>query len=502
MLFIEYKRYSMKRIGEAMDYKQIPILKALRAYSEEQLKYFHVPGHKGGNAFKKVGLQDFDIGLLNLDVTEVPGIDNLHCPENAIMEAQELAAKAFGAEHTFFLVNGTTAGIYSMIMAATNPGDKIIIPRNCHKSVTGAVILGKLHPIYISPEVDDKLSVASGISPDMVEKAVIDNPAAKAIVITNPTYYGVCTDLVTIAQIAHKHNMLLLVDEAHGAHFGFSKKLPKSALQCGADMVAQSTHKTLPSMTQSSMLHVKSSRIDINKLKLFLQLTQTTSPSHILLASLDAARFIMQQKGEELLENIINACECLRGEISGTKGLYCLGNKDVGRSGIYDIDPTRITVNFRDMGINGIMAEQQLRSKFKLQVEMSDLYNIVAVCTVGDDASAIKKLSEALKAIAVNAKAKEGKDLENTPNVYSRIPQMKLLPGEAVYEQSEDILLSKSVGRICKEMIIPYPPGIPIIMPGEVITKEILEYASECLNKGIKINGTKDVSLKYICVIK
>lgn len=485
-----------------MDYRDLPILKALRDYSEEQVEYFHMPGHKGGNAFKKAGFQDFDIELLSLDVTEVPGIDNLHCPESAIMTAQELAAKAFGAEHTFFLVNGTTAGIYSMIMAATTPGDKIIVPRNCHRSVTGALILGKLQPIYISPDVDDKLGIASGISLDTIQRAVIDNPDAKAIVITNPTFYGVCSDLESIASIAHKHNMLLLVDEAHGAHFGFNKRLPKSALQCGADMVAQSTHKTLPSMTQSSMLHVKSERVDIDKLKLFLQLTQTTSPSHILLASLDAARHIMQQKGEELFESVIDSCERLRGELDSVKGLYCLSNKDVGRSAIYDVDPTRITVNFKDLGISGTMAEQQLRSKFKLQVEMSDLYNIVAICTVGDKPYSIKKLAEALRAIADNAEVKKSQELRYISNVYSKIPEMRLFPWEAVYSQSEDILISKSVGRICGELIIPYPPGIPIIMPGEVITKEVLDFASECVHMGIKINGAKDASLKHICVIK
>lgn len=485
-----------------MDYRDLPILKALRDYSEEQVEYFHMPGHKGGNAFKKAGFQDFDIELLSLDVTEVPGIDNLHCPESAIMTAQELAAKAFGAEHTFFLVNGTTAGIYSMIMAATTPGDKIIVPRNCHRSVTGALILGKLQPIYISPDVDDKLGIASGISLDTIQRAVIDNPDAKAIVITNPTFYGVCSDLESIASIAHKHNMLLLVDEAHGAHFGFNKRLPKSALQCGADMVAQSTHKTLPSMTQSSMLHVKSERVDIDKLKLFLQLTQTTSPSHILLASLDAARHIMQQKGEELFESVIDSCERLRGELDSVKGLYCLSNKDVGRSAIYDVDPTRITVNFKDLGISGTIAEQQLRSKFKLQVEMSDLYNIVAICTVGDKPYSIKKLAEALRAIADNAEVKKSQELRYISNVYSKIPEMRLFPWEAVYSQSEDILISKSVGRICGELIIPYPPGIPIIMPGEVITKEVLDFASECVHMGIKINGAKDASLKYIRVIK
>lgn len=487
-----------------MNYKEIPILKALKQYADEQLQYFHMPGHKGGNIYKKVGLQDFDIELLALDVTEVPGVDNLHCPESSIKEAQELAADAFGAAHTFFLVNGTTGGIYSMIMAATNPGDKIIIPRNCHRSVIGAIILGRLHPIYISPVIDEKLEIASGISTDAVSKSIMDNPDAKAVVITNPTFYGVCSDLEAIATIVHKHNMLLLVDEAHGAHFGFNKRLPRTALQCGADMVAQSTHKTLPSMTQSSMLHVRSGRVDIDKLKLFLQLTQTTSPSHILLASLDAARYIMQQKGEELLDSVIGWCDELRSELKSVDGIYCLSRQDIGRNGIYDLDSTRLAINLKGLNISGIAVDQLLRSKFKLQVEMADLNNIVAICSVGDEEASIKKLAEVLKSIAADAKDIKSIEpsLSHARHIFGEIPKMELSPWEAVYQQREDILLSQSVGRICGEMIVPYPPGIPIVMPGEVITKEILNYASECLHKGIKINGTKDSSLKHINVLK
>ncbi|MDF2520668.1 MAG: aminotransferase class I/II-fold pyridoxal phosphate-dependent enzyme [Clostridia bacterium] len=484
-----------------MDYKDIPILKALKDYAEEGLSYFHMPGHKGGNVFKKTGLTEFDIELLRMDVTEVPGIDNLHCPEGAIETAQERAAKAFGAEHTFFLVNGTTGGIYSMIMAATKPGDKVIIPRNCHRAVTGAVILGKLHPVYISPEFDVRLEIASGISTEAVLKAVQQNPDAKAVVVTNPTYYGVCSDLEKLAEIAHSHNMLLLVDEAHGAHFAFNKRLPKSALECGADMVAQSTHKTLTSMTQSSMLHVRSERVDIDKLKLFLQLTQTTSPSHILLASLDTARYIMQEKGEKLLDDVIDWCDSFRKEMEAVKGIHCLGSKDIGRDGIYDFDRTRLTVNLSELNISGTEADKLLRSKFKLQVEMADLNNIVAICSVGDTESDIEKLAQALKHIASDAPEKH-KTSGYKPKIYSKIPKMELMPWEAVYRQSEDVPLMQSVGCISGEMIIPYPPGIPIVMPGEVITREILDYALDCLYNGIKINGVKDAGLKFIQVLK
>ena len=485
-----------------MNYKEIPILKSLMDYSKENVAYFHMPGHKGGNVFKKIGFEGFNIDLLSIDVTEIPGIDNLHCPEAAIKDAQDLASEVFGAEHTFFLVNGTTSGIYSMILAATNPGDKIIIPRNCHKSVTGAVIFGRLQPIYINPELDYKFNIASGISPAVVQKAIQEHPDAKAVVITNPTFYGVCSDLEQIAKIAHENDMLLLVDEAHGAHFGFHSELPNTALQCGVDMVAQSTHKTLPAMTQSSMLHVKSKSVDLDKLKLFLQLTQSTSPSHILLASLDSARYIMQQKGEELLNDVIYWCNWLRNEISDIEQIYCLSKADVGKYGIFDIDATRITVNFEKLGLNGTKVDGLLRSKFKLQIEMADLYNIVAICTIGDSTDNIKRLAESIKTIAQEHEDCKGHTERQEIKAFKNITNMELLPWEAVYYPKEDVPIERCLGRICGEMIIPYPPGIPIIVPGEVISKDIIDYALECRSKGIKINGTKDASLKYITVIK
>lgn len=484
-----------------MDYKDIPILKALKDYSKEDIAYFHMPGHKGGNVFKKVGFESFDIDLLSMDVTEVSGIDNLHCPETSIKEAQELAAQAFGADLTFFLVNGTTGGIYSMILASTNPGDKIIIPRNCHKSVIGAVILGRLQPIYINPELDTILNIASGISPTAVQKAIEAHPDAKAVVITSPTFYGVCTDLEKISRIVHENNMMLLVDEAHGAHFGFHSTLPKTALQCGADIVAQSTHKTLPAMTQSSMLHVKSDRVDIDRLKFFLQLTQSTSPSHLLLASLDTARYIMEQKGEELLKDVVDQCNCLRDEINGDSNLYCLSKADIGRDGIFDIDSTRITVNFNKLGLCGTAADEILRSKFKLQVEMSDLYNIVAICTVGDTVESIKRLSEAIKTISKEHRNGSTQIDGHSLGAIDK-PKMMLMPWEALYQTKEDVSIDDCIGRVCGEMIVPYPPGIPIIMPGEVINKDVIDYALECHHKGIKINGIKDASLKYISVIR
>lgn len=483
-----------------MNLDSIPILKSLIEYKDEGAVPFHMPGHKRGNIYRKTGMELLMSDLLAMDTTEVPGIDNLHCPEHAVMSAQGLAAEAFGADFSFFLVNGTTSGIYSMIMAAADPGEKIIIQRNCHRSVYGAVILGRLVPVYLNPEVDEELDIAMGIKPEALESIVEKHRDAKAVVITNPTYYGICSDLKKIEGIVHERGMVLLVDEAHGSHFCFNERLPVSALEAGADMTAQSIHKTLPGMTQSSMLHVKSDRVNIEKLKLFLQLTQTTSPSHLLLASLDAARYIMQEKGHELLDDVIDWSNWARREINKIPGLYCLGPDKVGKYGISEFDPTRITVNFRAAGISGTKAEVILRKDFKIQVEMSDLYNIVAITTIGNCKADYERLVEALKSIASYAESvKEG---TKEAAAFLKTPELSLMPWEAIYCGKEQVEASKAIGRICGEMIIPYPPGIPVLMPGEQITREAYEYLRHCVQQGIKINGASDAKLEKICVIK
>ena len=483
-----------------MNTDYIPILESLIEYRDEANVSFHMPGHKSGSIYKKLGADHLSGDLLAMDTTEVPGIDNLHSPEGAILSAQKLAAEAFGADCTFFLVNGTTSGIYSMIMAAVNPGDKIIIPRNCHRSVYGAVILGRLIPIFIDPEMDEELGIAMGIKPETVEYALEKHRDAKAVVITYPTYYGACSDLKRIAEIVHERDVMLLVDEAHGSHFGFNERLPMKALEAGADMTAQSIHKTLPAMTQSSMLHVKYGRVDIERLKLFLQLTQTTSPSHILLASLDSARYIMQEKGQKLLEDIIDWSNWARSEINSIPGLYCLSAERIGRHGVADLDPTRLTVNFGTAGISGTKAEAILRNDFKIQVEMSDLYNIVLIATIGNSRADFERLVNALGEIAVTKGSR--KTAVKTTTVFQKYPELCIMPWEAVYCEKEQVNAKDSVGRICGEMIIPYPPGIPVLMHGERITKEAYDYLKLCIKQGIKITGASDVKLEQICVIK
>ncbi len=477
-----------------------PILNALRKYKDSNAVPFHVPGHKRGNVFTKLNIKFED--LIALDTTEVEGIDNLHAPETCIKEAEELASKAFGADHTFFLVNGTTCGIYAMILGVTEPGDSIIIPRNCHKSVMSAIILGKLKPIYIIPEIDDILNISCAITPEQVEIALKQNPQAKAVVITNPTYYGTCSDIKSIADIVHNYGRLLLVDEAHGAHFAFHEKLPISALKAGADIVAQSTHKTLASLTGSSMCHVKSSKVDIDKLRFFLQLMQTTSPSHIMLASLDIARYIMESSGQELLNDIIEMCNTTRLEINKMHGLYCMSKDRIGTHGIHQMDPTRMVINFNELGISGTQADKWLREKHNIQVELSDAQNSVAVSTIGDQWEYFERLIEALKELSDfyrdSTKNQQKSKVHLKPN---DIPEMALLPHEAIYKNTEVAELKGSIGKVCGEMITPYPPGIPIIMPGEIINEEILKIINTCSINNIKINGISNNTMKTIRVV-
>ena len=486
-----------------MDYEKVPILKSIMEYKESGSVPLHMPGHKRGSVYEKLGFDFLGNHFLEYDTTEVLGIDNLHCPESAIAQAQSLAAKAFGADHSFFLVNGTTSGIYSMIMAATTPGDEIIIPRNCHRSVLGAVILGRLRPIYVNPVLDEQLGVAAGICPDTIKAALDKHPRAAAVVITNPTFYGVCSDLKSIADLVHQRGKLLLVDEAHGAHFGFNAKLPQTALQAGADMTSQSIHKTLPAMTQSSMLHVKGDRVNIEKLKLFLQLTQTTSPSHILLASLDAARYVMETHGEQLLEDVIKWSQWARNEINKLPGFYCFGEDKLGKHSVADYDPTRLVINCNKV-LLGTELDNILRKDFNIQVEMADLYNIVAIITVGDSKNDFVTLVEALKKISIQYESGCNNKLQSNISYIKGYtsPQTGIMPWEAIHSEKEVIYTKDSIGRVCGEMVIPYPPGIPVLMPGEIIDADTVSFIQNCRKANIKINGAADASMETITVIK
>lgn len=452
-----------------------------------------MPGHKQGRTFPG----EYLVNLAKIDLTEVPGLDNLHNPEGPILEAQKLAAKAFGARESFFLVNGTTSGIYAAMYAVLNPDDKILIMRNSHKSVYNGLVLTGTVPVYINPEIDYEDGIPMGIDINKLEEYLKKDEAIKAVVMTYPNYYGFCSDITGISDIVHKYNKILIVDEAHGAHFPFSNNLPHSSLQAGADIVVQSVHKTLSSFTQSSILHLNSDRVDTNRLKYSLSLFQSTSPSYILMSSLDLARDYMEKEGKERLRKAVQLADYARDEINKIEGIRCLGKEIIGKYGIVDFDKAKLTVSVKNLGIKGPEAEKFLRDNFNIQVEMSDAFNILAMVTLADDKSHIDSFIEGIKNLVAIKRDKEPvEEIKNYPD----IPEMVLKPSQAVTKKAKLVPLDEAINSISANFIIPYPPGVPLVCPGERIKKDMVKYINVLYNKGIKILGLKNNNI-LVCEI-
>lgn len=472
----------------------MPVLEGLIKYAMERNIPFHMPGHKSNIR----NFQELDIikkNLYGIDLTEVPGTDNLHSPEDIILQGEKLAAKAFGAYKSYFLVNGSTCGIYSMIMGNTRPGDKIIVQRNCHRSVYMACLMGGLETVYITPEVIPEFSIPGGLSLMQVKKAIEENKDAKAVVVTYPSYYGICSDLKSITDLAHENGMLLLVDEAHGAHLGFSDGIPKSSLSLGADASVISLHKSTPAMTQCSLLNT-SEGVDDEGISFMLRMFQTTSPSYILMASIDAARHIMQSRGRELLEELLRNISIFREKAESLKGFRLLDKSIIGKYAVHDVDLTKLVI-FSHMG--GRKLEEVLRKDYRIQVEMSDINNAVLIGSVGDNKECYDALYNALRAL-------DEIQGNEAPAVVPDQVQMEHIQAvsmrDAYYSPKERIRLKDAAGRISCELAAPYPPGIPVLLPGEVITREIIDFIGKQMDYGIPINGLQDSTGEYIDVIK
>jgi arginine decarboxylase len=478
--------------------QETPIFDALKKYVEDKTVSFHVPGHKGGK-----GIPEFRsfVGenVLSIDVTSgILGLDTICNPLGVIREAENLAALAFGADYAHFLVNGTTSGIQAMILSVAGPGDEIIIPRNAHRSVVGGLILSGVHPVYIKPVIDDYMGIAMGVTPESVRRALVEHPNAKAVFVINPTYYGVASDLEKIVAIAHSFGKPVIVDEAHGAHLAFHPDLPLSAMEAGADMSAASIHKLVGSMTQSSILLVKSDLIDNRRVKGALNLTQTTSPSYPLLASLDVARKQIALNGRQLLNRTIKLSEKARKQLNDIKSIYVMGH-DVDRTeGCFAYDPTKLAINVREIGLSGFETEKLLKYEYHIQMELSDLYNVLAVGTIGDNEDSMNTLIAAIKDIAQNYSRK------NVVKITSELPEnqeMVVSPRFAFYNEKRVIPLEEAEGEISTEMLMAYPPGIPILCPGERITKEVIDYAKALNSEGCHLQGTEDPDARSIKVL-
>lgn len=465
------------------------IIEELNNIVDNKLISFHVPGHKLGKIYDKLNYTNTLNKIYSMDTTEIPGTDNLHSPEGIIKESQERASEVFKSDETYYLINGSTCGIQAAIMALCPPKSKIIANRDCHQSVINACILGDVDPVYINSEVDKNTNILKGINIDDAIKVIDSNLDAKAIILTYPTYYGMTYDLKRVCDYAHSKDIAVIVDEAHGAHLGLSEELPKTALEQGADIVIQSTHKTLPSFTQSSMIHIQGDRVNKEQLVSILKIIESSSPSYMLMASLEIAVDIYNKYGTKLMDELLNNIDKLKNSFKENNGIE-----------FYDTDDkTKIFISTINMGLIGYELETILREEYNIQVELSNYYGSLLICTIGNDNDDFKSLETALNEISEKYRTNRNIEKIEYPN---NIPVKKLTPREAFYKEKKSVKIYESVGKICGEYIIPYPPGISLTSPGEIITKEIIDYILFCKEKGMNVSGLKDYSLGQIQIIE
>lgn len=480
-----------------MDQNRAPIYEALEQFRKNKVVPFDVPGHKRGRGNPEL-VQLLGKQCVELDVNSMKPLDNLCHPISVIKEAEELAAEAFGASHAFLMVGGTTSAVQSMVLTACKKGEKIILPRNVHRSVINALVVNGATPIYVNPDVDKKLGIALGMKISQVEKAIEDNPDAVAILVNNPTYYGICSNLKKIVEIAHAHNMLVLVDEAHGTHFYFGENMPITAMAAGADMASVSMHKSGGSLTQSSFL-LTGPNVSAGYVRQVINLTQTTSASYLLLASLDISRRNLALRGKEAFEEVEKIAAYARNEINKIDGYYAYGEELINGDSIYDFDTTKLTVYTLDIGLAGIEVYDKLRDEYDIQLELGDIGNILAYISIGDRMRETERLVSALYDIRRRYK----KDRTGLFDHEYINPSVVMTPQEAFYAEKEEMIpIRETNGRICTEFVMCYPPGIPILAPGERITQEIIDYIVYAKEKGCSMTGPEDETIECLNVIR
>jgi arginine/lysine/ornithine decarboxylase len=478
-----------------LDQNKTPLFEAVKYHVKRNAVPLQIPGHKHGH-----GLEEYRefVGenVLKMDLNQTRGIDFVWDPSSVILEAERLLAGAFGARSAFFLINGTTSGVQTMLMSTCKPGDQVIIPRNAHKSIFNGLVLSGARPVYVQPEINDNLGIVMGVTRESMARAVLENPGAKAVVVINPSYYGISPDLAGITENAHASGMAVLADEAHGAHLHFHPAFPGSAMGAGADMSAVSLHKTGGSMTQSSVLLIGANHVEPNYVRQVLNLTYTSSPSYILLCSLDVARKQLATRGREMFDPVLEMVAWARAEINQINGLFAPEKTFFEESGFY-FDPTKLLVNVQKTGLTGYEVEERLAKDYNILVELADMYNILAVISLGERIEHLEAFVKALGDIARSCKKREIKRVETI----QFNPEVVIPPREAFYCPKEPVLLEKCAGKIAGEMIMVYPPGIPLVSMGEIITPEMIEYVKMLKQEKCTLQGTADILVDYVMVL-
>ena len=473
-----------------------PIYEALERLRKMRVVPFDVPGHKRGRGNPELA-RLLGEKCMSMDVNSMKPLDNLCHPVSVIRQAEELAAEAFGAAHAFLMVGGTTSAVQAMVLSVAKRGEKIILPRNVHRSVIGAMVLCGAVPVYVNPQCNDRLGIPLGMTVEDVKRAIEENPDAKAVLVNNPTYYGICSDIKTIVKMAHDHGMYCLADEAHGTHFYFSDQLPVSAMEVGADMAAVSMHKSGGSLTQSSLL-LLGPNMSEGYVRQIINLTQTTSGSYLLLSSLDISRRNLALRGKETFEKVRSYAKYARAEINDIGGYYAFCRELINGNSVYDFDVTKLAVHTLDVGLAGIEVYDLLRDEYDIQIEFGDFGNFLAYLSIGDRKQDIERLVSALAEIS----RRFGKEKVNLMTQEYVDPQVAVSPQDAFYADKEKVELKDAPGRISGEFVMCYPPGIPILAPGERVTQEIREHIEYAREKGCTLTGAEDLEIRHLNVLK
>ena len=475
--------------------KNAPIYEALEEFRARRVVPFDVPGHKRGRGNPEL-VELLGQKCVGLDVNSMKPLDNLCHPVSVIRAAEELAAEAFGAAHAFLMVGGTTSSVQAMILSVCGRNDKIILPRNVHRSVINAMILCGAHPVYVNPEVDERLGIPLGMRMEQVDKAIRENPDARAVLVNNPTYYVICSNLPEIVKLAHAHGMKVLADEAHGTHLYFGENLPISAMAAGADLAAVSMHKSGGSLTQSSLLLAGPSMSE-GHIRQMINLTQTTSGSYLLMASLDISRRNLALRGREDFARVVVLAEYARKEINEIGGYDAYSRELINGDSVFDFDVTKLSIYTYGIGLAGIEVYDLLRDEYDIQTEFGDLGNLLAYVSIGDRKQEIERLVGALAEVKRRFQ-KKGTWMQ-VPEYLS--PHVVVTPRDAFYALKESLPIAETKGRVCSEFVMCYPPGIPILAPGEEITEDILKYIESAREKGCSLTGSEDPDVQRLNVV-
>jgi len=483
----------------SMNQNQTPLFDAIMEYDAKRPAYFRIPGHRYEKGINPKWRDVVGDKIFGFDLTETPLCDDLHNASGAIKEAENLASELWGSDYTHFLVNGSTCGNQVAVMTTAFEGQKICIPRNAHKSALMGLILGGAKPVYIAPHIEEEWGLQGGITVDQAEKMFAENPDCKGMMVVSPSYYGITSDIKALADVCHRNNAILMVDEAHGAHCYFSDRLPGGAIALGADIAVQSIHKVTGSFTQSSMIHVKSKLVDRAKLEANLHLVQSTSPSYVLMTSLDMARHYMATEGQMMIDTALSLAQDARERINNIKGISCATKADLeGKAGIYKLDETRLTISADEIGITGFDLKKMLFDEYSCDVELADYRNALAIVTFANAKEDLDKLVAALEDIA--KRFANGAPLPTARKLPAQ-PEFVITPREAYFGKKKRIAWADCKGQVMAEYIAPYPPGIPLIYQGERMSDDVWEYLNEVKARKGHIHGPSDVTLETVQVV-